>query len=100
MTRAQDLRAAGDRALQLVQPRDLPCIGSRWTPGPGEYRESAAGRFEQVNPRDLSLDADVIQRALLCKVPPPSDGLITSWTKTAAVLAVIAAIGVLLAWRG
>lgn len=91
MTRTQDLRAAGDRALQLVQPRALPAIGSRWTPGPVEYRDSAAGRFEQVNPRDLSLDADVIQRALLCKVPPRGNGRIRSALLACAMGAGLAA---------
>lgn len=89
MSRNADLRAAGDRAIRLVQ---RPHIGARWTPGPIERRDSAAGSFEQINPREQSLDADVIQRALLCRVHPRGNGRIRSVLLACAIGAVLAAV--------
>jgi hypothetical protein len=83
------LRAAGERALRLVQ---RPQIGARWTPGPIERRDSCAGTFEQINAREQSLDADLIQRALLCPLPPRGNGRIRSWLLAGALFGALAAV--------
>lgn len=49
----------------------LPRISSRWTPEPVIRRDTEAGAFEHVNPRDFSNDALYLQQALLY-VPRPS----------------------------
>jgi hypothetical protein len=88
--RRAELRAAGDRALRLVQP---PHIGSRWAPGEAVRIDTSAGHFEHVNARVYS-DADSLrlQRVLLTPEKPRGNGRIRSVLLTAALSAAFAAV--------
>ena len=56
--------------LRNNEPRLGVAISSRWTPGQIERRDTAAGTFECVNPRDYSNDALWLQQALFYKPAP------------------------------
>lgn len=53
-----------DDSAVVCRP-ELPLISSRWAPGSVLRRDTAAGTFEHVNPRDFSNDALYLQQALL-----------------------------------
>lgn len=57
--------AHADMPGNVVCTPVLPRISSRWTPEQVLRRDTAAGTFEHVNPRDFSNDALYLQQALL-----------------------------------
>lgn len=65
--RAAMLTLAAEREMRNLSTVG---IGVRWAPGAVVRRDTERGTFEAVNTRRVSLDAEVIQQALICKVPP------------------------------
>jgi hypothetical protein len=71
----------------------IPAISSRWTPGQIERRDTLAGTYECVNPRDYSNDALWLQQALFYK-PAPKQFQAAS----AAAWGLGASLGVFVLW--
>ena len=59
--------ATADHILRpkIVCTPEPPCVGSRWAPGSILRRDTAAGTFEHINPRDFGNDALYLQQALI-----------------------------------
>lgn len=53
-----------DDSAVVCRP-ELPLISSRWAPGSVLRRDTAAGTFEHINPRDFGNDALYLQQALI-----------------------------------
>lgn len=80
----------------IVCRPEPPAISKRWTPASVLRRDTAAGTFEHVNPRDFSNDALCLQQALIY------DGVSArrrvSWPGVALLAAVVAYSAPLVWW--
>jgi hypothetical protein len=75
---------------------DLPAISSRWTPKQVLRRDTAAGTFEHVNPREFSNDALYLQQALIYDARPAQPRQVS--LAGAFLLGCCVAVATLIAW--
>lgn len=64
---------------RVVCRQELPRISARWTPEQVLRRDTDAGTFEHINPRDYGNHALYLQQALLYEPRPFSFSFSFSW---------------------